>query len=305
MPSPLPSLPPSLFAHPAAEALLVEALALVGDGVPAADVESAALAAGLSHAPLAVLDAMSLEVVDHALHDELHALEHGHAHAHAKGHGGDADLGHSNDHGHRHDHGHQHDHDHPHDHDHSHAHAHDSGRSGEAGHGHAHDHGHSHAHSHDPGHSHDPAPPAKAAPTHRHAVKSRRMPESAVYVVEKMAHGYKRGGTATGGGFYDASQDPPRLWSGLKSFERRGKGLPAADIADRLTHAAVLAVLAAPSVPQAPIATVFGPRVPADAAAATALATADGFLERSRALAARFGPRFEPSPAVLERLGRA
>ena len=42
------------------------------------------------------------------------------------------------------------------------------------------------------------------------------MPESAVYVLEKMSHGYKRLGRAWGAGFYDYPADGPKaLWSGL------------------------------------------------------------------------------------------
>jgi ABC-type nickel/cobalt efflux system permease component RcnA len=91
-----------LYAHPVASALLIEALTLVGDGVSAATVEAAAEAADLRWGPLRILDAMSLEVVDHALHDELHALEHGHDHDH------------DHDHGHGHGHGHGHEHEHVH-----------------------------------------------------------------------------------------------------------------------------------------------------------------------------------------------
>jgi hypothetical protein len=276
-----------LYAHPVASALLIEALTLVGDGVSAATVEAAAEAADLRWGPLRILDAMSLEVVDHALHDELHALEHGHDHDHDHGHG----------HDHAHDHGHDHDHGHGHGHAHGHAHAHDHA------HGHSHDHGHDHGHAHGHDHAHAPAPaPAKPAHRHTHSVKSRRMPESAVYVLEKMAHGYKRMGRAAGGGFYDYAAEPPQLWSGLRTFERRSRQLELAEVRDRLVHAATLAALAAtPGTAAGPVASAFGAAVPGDAEQARALLRTLGesaFVARSRELAMRFGPRFEP-PATL------
>jgi 3-hydroxyacyl-CoA dehydrogenase/enoyl-CoA hydratase/3-hydroxybutyryl-CoA epimerase len=47
------------------------------------------------------------------------------------------------------------------------------------------------------------------------------MPESAVYVIEKMAHGFRRKGRATGAGFYDYEDGrAPALWSGLSVFAR-------------------------------------------------------------------------------------
>lgn len=260
-----------LYAHPVASALLIEALTLVGDGVSAATVEGAAEAAGLLWGPLRILDAMSLEVVDHALHDELHALEHGY-HEHGS-----------------HGHGHGHDHDHQHDHGHA------------RGHAHSHDHSHTHDHSHDHLHAAVPAP-GKPAHRHAHSVKSRRMPESAVYVLEKMTHGYKRMGRAAGGGFYDYGAEPPQLWSGLKTFERRSRQLELAEVRDRLVHAATLAALAAtPGTAAGPVASAFGAAIPGDAEQARALLRVRGeaeFVARSRELASRFGPRFAP-PAPL------
>jgi hypothetical protein len=269
-----------LYAHPVASALLVEALTLVGDGVSAAAVESAAVSAGMPWGPLRILDAMSLEVVDHALHDELHALEHEHEHEH------------------RHHDGQGHGHDHDHDHAHGHRHAH--------GHGHSHDPAPSHEHHHSHGHDHGPSH-AAARPAHRHAhaTKSRRMPESAVYVLEKMAHGYKRMGREAGGGFYDYGSDTPQLWSGLKTFERRSRQLDAADVRDRLVHAAALAALAAtPGTTAAAVNAAFGPGVAGDSTQARAMIGAHGeaaFLARCRELAARFGPRFEPPASIAGR----
>jgi hypothetical protein len=255
-----------LYAHPAAAAVLVEALTLLGDGVPATAVESAALEAGMPAGPLWVLDALSLEVVDHALHDELHALEHAHDPEHRHGHA----CGHDQ-HG-----AHAHDRHEPHD-----------------GHGHAHGHAHGHGHGHES---------AKPAHRHTHAVKSRRMPESAVYVLEKMAHGYRRLGRAGGGGFYDYASEPPQLWSGLKTFERRGRHLASADIRDRLLHAGLIAAIGASAGTAAgQVPAIFGGQVPGDAAQARALLQSRGqaaCVARMRELASRFGPRFEPPASI-------
>jgi 3-hydroxyacyl-CoA dehydrogenase/enoyl-CoA hydratase/3-hydroxybutyryl-CoA epimerase len=129
------------------------------------------------------------------------------------------------------------------------------------------------------------------------------MPESAVYVLEKMAHGYKRMGRAAGAGFYDYGVQPASLWSGLKTFERRSRQLPPDVVRDRLLDAATLAALGLvqPHPAHPALAALLGAAVPLDAAQARARIGADGeetFADRCRALAARFGPRFEP-PADL------
>jgi hypothetical protein len=255
------AVPAALYDHPVAAALLNEALALLGDGISAAAIEAAATSAGLPFGPLAILDAMSLDAVDHALHAQLDASgPNGHSHGHG--------------HDHAHDHGHRHGHD--------------------DGHSHGHDHAHDHEH-HDPGHSHAPAPKRPA------------LPESAVYVVEKMAHGYKRPGRAAGGGFYDHDAEPPALWSGLRTFERRSKQLPADDVRDRLVYAALSAALGADASTPAPPGFVqaFGTAVPVNAAEALARVGALGapaFTARAGTLAERFGPRFEPPGEALARL---
>ncbi|MCX7230853.1 MAG: 3-hydroxyacyl-CoA dehydrogenase family protein [Burkholderiales bacterium] len=272
--------------------MLNEALTLLGDGVGAAAIEAAARDAGLKAGPFAILDAMSLDVVDHA----LHAAMDGHGHAHAAGH----DHGHS----HGHDHGHAHGHDHAHDHGLGHAHdaGHDHDHAHGRAHGHAHAHGHDHGHGDDHGHAHDHGDDHAHAPATEPALPSRPLEKSAVYVVEKMAHGYKRAGRAAGGGFYDYTSQPPELWSGLKTFERRSRQLDAADIRDRLLYAACLGALdVATDTPADAVAQTFGEAVAMNASQARAQMQrigADAFLARARDLATRFGARFEP-PASL------
>jgi hypothetical protein len=318
-----------LYAEPATAALLHEALALLGDGVPAATIEAAAAAAGMPQGVLALLDAVSLETLDHALHAELDALGHGHSH-HAHDHSHDH-------HGHSHE-GHGHDHGHAHAHDASPAHVDVSGKAPAAGHDHGHDkaastadhkhadgHGHAHHHDHDQPHDHaHAAPPADA---HGHArapdavvvaaptvarkpaqkVKSRAMTESAVYVVEKMAHGFKRAGRKGGAGFYDYGSESPQLWSGLKTFERSKGRIPAEDVRDRLVHAAALGALSLPRAePLAALASAFGPDAHWNVAgllgAAAGPDAGSRFAARSRELALRYGPRFEPTAEQLARV---
>jgi hypothetical protein len=286
--SPLPAeVPAALYRHPAAAALLNEALTLLGDGVGAAAIEAAAYDAGLKAGPFAILDAMSLDVVDHALHAAMDGHGQGHAHAASDDHG--HSHGHDRDHGH----GHAHD-DHGHAHEHGHGHGHDDGLAHD--HTHAHDHDHDHDHAHDHGHDHaHPHAPAAALP-------SRPLEKSAVYVVEKMAHGYKRAGRAAGGGFYDYTSEPPELWSGLKTFERRSRQLDPADIRDRLLYAACLGALdVATDTPEDTLAQTFGESIATNASQARAQMQrigADAFLARARDLATRFGARFEPPAAA-------
>lgn len=115
-------------------------------------------------------------------------------------------------------------------------------------------------------------------------------------------------GKAAGAGFYDYNDTPPQIWSGLKTFERRNRGIPAQDISDRLTHAAMLAALTTDASSDSTlIAANFGPKIAASAVQALdMLPVADRhrFIDRCRELASRYGPRFEPSPAALTRLNR-
>jgi hypothetical protein len=271
-----------LYSQPAAAAVLNEAMAMLGDGIAASAIESGALDAAMPAGVLAIIDAVSLEVIDHQLHADLHA------HAHPQ----------------THDHGHGHAHDHDHDHDHAHGHGHDH----EAAHHHAdHDkHDHPTAGQHDHSHDHSHAEPAEPAHSDKHDAS--RLTESAVYVLEKMAHGYSRLGRAAGAGFYDYTETPPQLWSGLKTFERRNRGIPAADITDRLTHAAMLAALTIDdSADSAFIAASLGPKIAASPAQVLEMLPETDrlrFIDRCRELASRYGPRFEPSPAALTRLNR-
>jgi 3-hydroxyacyl-CoA dehydrogenase/enoyl-CoA hydratase/3-hydroxybutyryl-CoA epimerase len=245
-----------------------EGLALLGEGVSASLIESTATQAGMSTGPLAMMDIMSLEEADRILHGAQRGHEHGHGHGH----------------------GHGHDHDHEADQGHACCHAHD-----EHGH-HAHDH-HAHDH-HEHAHHHDSGP----------AVQPHGMTEDAIYVLEKMAHGFNRMGRAAGRGFYDYEEgESPELWSGLKVFERRRVAIPPEDIRDRLLHRVAIESIrclddgVVASAADANLSSILGLGFPEASGGAIAFAEgtdAAAFAARSRELVGRYGERFAP-PARL------
>lgn len=307
-----------------------EGLALMGEGIPAARIEDAAIDAGFKDGPLALLDEEGLQIIDRLYHQALDAQGHGgccghhHEHEHGCGHG---HSGHG--HGCGHEHGHaEHGHTHGHSCGHGHAgheHKHDSGHGQDTahgaccGHGHA-EHGHKHAH-----HDHEPAGHTAAA------TDWPQLTEEGAYVMEKMAHGLQRFGRADGGGFYDYEEDEDGdeervLWDGLKAFVRRGVELSENELQDRLRFAPVVEWLkdlaastasipqpgsAAPATGTAPATANVGSAGDAIRSAAHDLAIrsrlwpagqsplsliealgAEGFEQRAAALAARYGERF-------------
>ncbi len=178
----------------------------------------------------------------------------------------------------------KHEHEHQHDHNHDH-------------HGHEHhDHGHSHEHHEHHDHQHDHKP-------HKHNVKSKRMPEAAVYVLEKMAHGYKRMGRAYGAGFYDYSESGKTLWSGLKTFERGAKEVPLNDVKERLLYVQAIETCRCleekvlESTRDANIGSIFGWGFPGYTGGTAQFVNHVGvvqFVARADQLAAKYGERFAP-----------
>ncbi|MFP5462406.1 MAG: hypothetical protein ACLGII_12690 [Gammaproteobacteria bacterium] len=249
---------------------LIEGLTLLGEGVAADSVEQAALDAGMAAGPLAALDESGLGPIDHALHMALDGHGHGHGHDDQPGHAHGA-------HAHAHD-AHAHD-----------AHAHDAHDHGAHAHGaHDHSHGHHQCCAHEDHH-----PPALAPLA---------LPKAAVYVVEKMAHGLKRTGRASGGGFYaHEDDDAPGLWSGLSSFRRRSAAVPAEDIRDRLIFAMAieaqrcLGATDVDSVRVGDIVSLYGcgfPLATGGVMSFAAGAAATTFATRAGELAAKYGERF-------------
>ena len=279
---------PGFYAGRVSGSYLNEAMALLGDGVPAQVVESAGIEIGMPEGPLTVLDEISLKRSDELLHQELHDLER-----HAASHDHDHNHGHDQDHGHRHGH------------EHNHAHGHDHNREHDGGH--AHDHGHDHAPD-----APAPAPLSTSAKPHKHAhkVKSKRMPESAVYVMEKMAHGFRRMGRESGAGFYDYDDDGTKsLWSGLKAFERRSAKVPPEDVKDRLLFIQALETFRCldegivSSLDDANTGSLEGWGFPASTGGSARFIDQRGvkaFVERSRELAGHYGERFAPPDRLVD-----
>jgi len=276
-----------------------EGMALLGEGVLPARIENIAAQFGMPVGPLAVLDEVSLKLADDVLHQELDAIadaagNRGHDHRHGHGHGHD----HSHEHGHGHGHGHGHDHAHEHGHEHDH------------GHGHDHAHEHDHGHGHDHGHREDQG----RRQGRRTAPRSQRMAESAVYVLEKMAHGFKRMGRAYGGGFYDYPEgEPKRLWPGLVAFSRAARPISDTDIRDRLTMVQSIETLrclqegVVRAEHDANIGAIMGWGFPAWTGGTLQYVHHVGaprFLARCKALQAQYGDRFAP-PAILHTLAEA
>ncbi|MFT4101694.1 MAG: 3-hydroxyacyl-CoA dehydrogenase family protein [Burkholderiaceae bacterium] len=271
-----PKFDSSLYDDPVLAALFHEALALLGDGVPADQIEACGLSLYMPMGPLAAIDRIGLDRFDAVIHGAGHGHAHdgcgcGHEH-HGHEHHGHEHHGHEH-HGHEH-HGHEH-HGHEH-HGHEH-HAHER---------HAHEH-HEHEH-HEHAHEHDDHETAAAFP--RPA-----MPEPAVYVVEKMTHGFDRTGRAAGAGFYDYEEDGDKLlWDGLRAFKRRNTGIDANDIRDRLLYSQALVWR---NARQAGATTSAGWGFPAGGDPGRFI---DGlgadFASRAEALASRFGSRFAPTP---------
>ncbi|MFN5151741.1 MAG: 3-hydroxyacyl-CoA dehydrogenase NAD-binding domain-containing protein [Burkholderiales bacterium] len=174
-------------------------------------------------------------------------------------------------------------------------------------HAHQHDHGHdhSHDHQHDHGHQHKHH--------HPHKVKSKRMAESAVYVLEKMAHGFKRLGRAAGAGFYEYPEgEPKRLWEGLSVFMRGAKPVSDEDIRDRLSMIQSIETLRCLQEQvlehdhDANIGSIMGWGFPAYTGGTLQFIHHFGpqaFLDRSLELQSRYGERFSP-PALLHQLAK-
>jgi len=140
------------------------------------------------------------------------------------------------------------------------------------------------------------------------------MPEAAVYVMEKMAHGYRRMGKDAGAGFYEYADDgSTALWSGLKAFERRGVNMPEEDIRDRLLFIQALEAVrcleegVVASTAAADIGSVGLCGFPASTGGTVQFINALGteqFVERARELAARYGDRFLPTAHLADLASR-
>jgi 3-hydroxyacyl-CoA dehydrogenase/enoyl-CoA hydratase/3-hydroxybutyryl-CoA epimerase len=140
------------------------------------------------------------------------------------------------------------------------------------------------------------------------------MPEPAVYVMEKMAHGYRRMGRAAGAGFYEYADDGTRtLWSGLKAFERRSAKVPEQDIKDRLLFIQAIeslrcleegVVASVSDLEQAAVAFSGFPSAAGGPVQFIDDMGAARFVERAGELASRYGDRFLPPARLTELASR-
>lgn len=140
------------------------------------------------------------------------------------------------------------------------------------------------------------------------------MPEPAVYVMEKMAHGFRRMGRDAGAGFYEYEDDgSATLWSGLKAFERRTTKLPSEDIRDRLLFMPALEAVRCldeeviGSLTDADEVLVSLGVFPAPTGGPSAFIDRMGtrsFVERAQALADRYGERFQPPARLVDLASR-
>jgi 3-hydroxyacyl-CoA dehydrogenase/enoyl-CoA hydratase/3-hydroxybutyryl-CoA epimerase len=162
--------------------------------------------------------------------------------------------------------------------------------------------GHRHIDERHCGHDHDHGHDVP----HWSASMQPRMAESAVYVLEKMTHGFRRLGRSAGGGFFEyPASGPKALWGGLVTFARGARMLDAIDAADRLLYAVILEAVrcAQEGLPTADIdAASLQAGLPERTGGAIRFANAQRLqtiAARSRELADRYGERFAPPPLLL------
>jgi 3-hydroxyacyl-CoA dehydrogenase/enoyl-CoA hydratase/3-hydroxybutyryl-CoA epimerase len=133
-------------------------------------------------------------------------------------------------------------------------------------------------------------------------------------VTDRLVNEFDRRGKAAGAGFYDYPADgPKRLWPGLWEHFAHDVEVPLIDVQERMIFAMSLETVKCldegvlRSVADANIGSIFGIGFPPLHGGALQYVNAFGlkaFVERSHALAASYGRRFEP-PALLLRKAAA
>ena len=133
-------------------------------------------------------------------------------------------------------------------------------------------------------------------------------------VTDRLVNEFDRRGKAAGAGFYDYPADgPKRLWPGLWEHFAHDAEVPLIDVQERMIFAMSLETVKCldegvlRSVADANIGSIFGIGFPPLHGGALQYINAYGlkaFVERSHALAASYGRRFEP-PALLLRKAAA
>jgi 3-hydroxyacyl-CoA dehydrogenase/enoyl-CoA hydratase/3-hydroxybutyryl-CoA epimerase len=131
---------------------------------------------------------------------------------------------------------------------------------------------------------------------------------------ERMVNEFKRPGRAGGGGFYDyPAQGKKTLWAGVKQFEKPGVSWDMEELKGRFLYrqsietARCLQENVLTNVADANIGSIYGIGFPAWTGGALQFINSEGpvkFVEKSGALAAKYGERFEVPALVREKAQR-
>jgi 3-hydroxyacyl-CoA dehydrogenase/enoyl-CoA hydratase/3-hydroxybutyryl-CoA epimerase len=131
-------------------------------------------------------------------------------------------------------------------------------------------------------------------------------------VIEQLLHEFDRAGKTSGGGFYDYPDGAPKhLWPELKTrFEKPDAQISSQDIRDRLLFIQALETVRCMeegvlrSTADANVGSMLGIGFPAWTGGALQFINQYGlkpFITRARALAERYGERFQPPALLLEK----
>ncbi|MCR6481685.1 3-hydroxyacyl-CoA dehydrogenase NAD-binding domain-containing protein [Amycolatopsis sp. OK19-0408] len=137
-------------------------------------------------------------------------------------------------------------------------------------------------------------------------------------VIDRMLDEYDRKGRSTGAGFYSYGEDGKRtgLWPGLRdAFKSGSTEVPFEDLKERMLFAEALETVKCfdegvlTSVADANIGSIFGIGFPAWTGGVIQYINQyegglQGFVDRSRELAARYGDHFEPPASLVEKAAK-
>ncbi|WP_328449368.1 3-hydroxyacyl-CoA dehydrogenase NAD-binding domain-containing protein [Amycolatopsis sp. NBC_00438] len=137
-------------------------------------------------------------------------------------------------------------------------------------------------------------------------------------VIDRMVDEFDRKGRSTGAGFYEYGEDGKRtgLWPGLRDAFKSGSAeVPFEDLKERMLFAEALETVKCfdegvlTSVADANIGSIFGIGFPAWTGGVIQYINQyegglQGFVDRSRELAARYGDHFEPPASLVEKAAK-
>jgi 3-hydroxyacyl-CoA dehydrogenase/enoyl-CoA hydratase/3-hydroxybutyryl-CoA epimerase len=137
-------------------------------------------------------------------------------------------------------------------------------------------------------------------------------------VIDRMLDEYDRKGRSTGAGFYEYGEDGKRtgLWPGLRDAFKSGSAeVPFEDLKERMLFAEALETVKCfdegvlTSIADANIGSIFGIGFPAWTGGVIQYINQydgglQGFVDRSRELAARYGDHFEPPQSLVDKAAK-